>query len=574
MPGGRVDGQASISLPPPTLSAGRHTVNADFATLPDGDDTGSLDSPAILFVLAAPAVDPPATPTQPSTLDPSQVGIQGPVLGDAGARMQTGSNAFNGVPNVDPFTGAPAIEIDPYTGEPLSGRDASISERIRAIYRQPDAVPESTRYAILDSYFHPIDFTGVPQSVQNSIFEVFSHPEPPLPGLGLDEYVANLIPSALSSIFADTQSAFRTAWGVASWARDEFDSAYDEAAIMYSGAKRAIGGNFEVGIGVAMAVGSGGVLAGLGAVLAAHGLDEVIAGARIMSGEKNVQSFYETSITLSLKPFMGPDVTTFASGVNAVTPLALGFAPALLPEVAGEVGAVGLRGASMEAAGLSESAAARIEASGTTAAARAELSELTAAARIEVSGTTAAAQLGEVKPMFAPAAEMSTELAIPRSQFSAGNTEWSAARIEQSFEGVIDPAEFENNPAVIDRLDRARQFDIGGYDQLKARGPGEASERVGRVGDNLDSDEALQNAYIRIIKDVDRNSAIASKNPAMALSPENHRSIKINLKTPQMQGLSPEQVLEFHLRQMEVFAPDFAIRMLEREVQRYIAVTF
>jgi hypothetical protein len=142
-----------------------------------------------------------------------------------------------------------------------------------------------------------------------------------------------------------------------------------------------------------------------------------------------------------------------------------------------------------------------------------------------------------------------------------------------SFEGVIDPSEFENDPTVIDRLDRAREFDIGGYDQLQARGYGETKGRVGRVGDNLDSDEALQNAYIRQRLGADRDSALTKDNPAMALSPENHRTIQ-NLRMPQMQGLNPDQVLQFHLLQMAGFAPDFALQILERLSQQYIKKTF
>ena len=89
----------------------------------------------------------------------------------------------------------------------------------------------------------------------------------------------------------------------------------------------------------------------------------------------------------------------------------------------------------------------------------------------------------------------------------------------------------------------------------------------------LDSDEALQNAYIRLMKGVARDSALARNNPAMALSPEYHRTIQ-NLTTAQMQGLSPEEVLQLHLEQMEEFAPDFALRTLERESLRFIGETF
>jgi hypothetical protein len=146
---------------------------------------------------------------------------------------------------------------------------------------------------------------------------------------------------------------------------------------------------------------------------------------------------------------------------------------------------------------------------------------------------------------------------------------------EPSFAGVINPSEFENEPAIIDRLTRARQFDIGGYDQLKALGPGAASDRVGRLGDNLDVDEALQNAYLRLVKDVGRVSDVSKNNPSIALSPQLHRLIQ-NLQTGQMQGLTPNQVLQFHLQQMRNLgiAPDYVIQTLERESQQFIARTF
>jgi hypothetical protein len=144
-----------------------------------------------------------------------------------------------------------------------------------------------------------------------------------------------------------------------------------------------------------------------------------------------------------------------------------------------------------------------------------------------------------------------------------------------SFAGVIDPDEFSDAPAFVDRLGRARPSDIGGYDQLKAWGPGSASQRVGRVGDLLDSDEALQNAYIRLIKDVERVSETTKDNPAIALSPQLHRLIQ-NLQTAQMQGLTPNQVLQFHLQQMRDLgiAPDYVLRTLERESEEYIRRTF
>ena len=136
-----------------------------------------------------------------------------------------------------------------------------------------------------------------------------------------------------------------------------------------------------------------------------------------------------------------------------------------------------------------------------------------------------------------------------------------------SFEGVINPSEFENDPNVIDRLSRAREFDVGGYQSLTGRG------QFGRVGDNLDSDEALQNAFIRMAKDVARVSPVTRDNPAMALTPQLHRLIQ-NLTTSQMQGMNANQVLQFHLQQMQGFVPDYILTILERESLQYIARTF
>jgi hypothetical protein len=136
-----------------------------------------------------------------------------------------------------------------------------------------------------------------------------------------------------------------------------------------------------------------------------------------------------------------------------------------------------------------------------------------------------------------------------------------------SFEGVIDPSEFENHRVIIDRLSRARQFDIGGYRSLTARGA------FGRGGDSLASDEALQNAYIRLMKDVERVSDVTRDNPAIALDHELHWQIR-NLTTSQMQGLTPNDVLQYHLQQMSGFAPDYVLQILEREVLKYIYLTF
>jgi hypothetical protein len=132
-----------------------------------------------------------------------------------------------------------------------------------------------------------------------------------------------------------------------------------------------------------------------------------------------------------------------------------------------------------------------------------------------------------------------------------------------SFAGVISIAAFENDPVIIDRLSRAREFDIGGYRSLTGSG------LFGRVGDNLDSDEALQNAYIRGTFNVGRVSNLTRDNTAIALRPQLHRLIQ-NLRGPQLLGLTPNQALQFHLQQLRAIVPDYIVNMLEREAQAYI----
>jgi hypothetical protein len=136
-----------------------------------------------------------------------------------------------------------------------------------------------------------------------------------------------------------------------------------------------------------------------------------------------------------------------------------------------------------------------------------------------------------------------------------------------SFEGLIDNEEFSQAPEVIDRLSRARQFDIGGYFDLTGRG------QFGRPFDNLDSDEALQNAFIRMTQNVSRTSSVTRNNPAMALTPQLHHTIS-NMTQAQMQGLTPQQVLQAHTNQMRSFVPDFAVNTLEAESQRFIESIF
>jgi hypothetical protein len=134
---------------------------------------------------------------------------------------------------------------------------------------------------------------------------------------------------------------------------------------------------------------------------------------------------------------------------------------------------------------------------------------------------------------------------------------------EESFEGLIDLDEWFNNPLIIDRLSRAREFDIGGYKSLTANG------EFGRPNDDLDSDEALQNVKLRNDLGVDRLCKLLEENPAMALKPVRHRAIK-NLKIAAVRGLTPQQVLDYHLTQMKDLIPDFALNILRRESEAFI----
>ena len=112
-------------------------------------------------------------------------------------------------------------------------------------------------------------------------------------------------------------------------------------------------------------------------------------------------------------------------------------------------------------------------------------------------------------------------------------------------------------------IERAGKHDIGGYHDLTGGG------KYGQRGDKLDSDEALQNLFIRLKKAVGRTSKETRENPAMALDPKTHRKIK-NLKTPGVKGKSARQVLEYHLRQMKDLIPDFALKELRKEAENFI----
>jgi hypothetical protein len=190
------------------------------------------------------------------------------------------------------------------------------------------------------------------------------------------------------------------------------------------GAAQAIGGLGEIAVGVIIAVGTEGLGAGLGVGLGAHGLDHLIVGVRTIFGE-DAQTLTRYILTDIGKQAFGRNASAVAGLMDGLIPLGLGSAAALLPELAGEAGAVGLRGATMEATAarieLSESTAAvRIEASGTTVAARAELSE--------------SPQLANAKSMLAPAAES----LLPAGEGGAGNLPTHTVTPAISYGEVVD----------------------------------------------------------------------------------------------------------------------------------------
>jgi hypothetical protein len=139
---------------------------------------------------------------------------------------------------------------------------------------------------------------------------------------------------------------------------------------------------------------------------------------------------------------------------------------------------------------------------------------------------------------------------------------------EDSFKGIIDNEAFSKDQAIIDRLDEARQFDIGGYDMLKGRDL-KHPNRVGRVGDHYDSDEALQNLVGRERLGVGRDSNVLYDNPAIALNPQLHHLIK-NMTSVDIKGLSAQDILRYHLDQMRSFTPHHVLIILERESLQFI----
>ncbi|MGY1762408.1 hypothetical protein ACI79G_16005 [Geodermatophilus sp. SYSU D00779] len=143
---------------------------------------------------------------------------------------------------------------------------------------------------------------------------------------------------------------------------------------------------------------------------------------------------------------------------------------------------------------------------------------------------------------------------------------WQKDAVEEdpaSFAGLIDVEEFSADPVIADRLSRAREYDIGGYRSLTARG------EYGRTDDGLDSDEILQNLYVRKTRGVTRHDPLLADNPAVALRPEEHRRIR-NLKASDLPGRSAEDVVRHHLEQMKDFLPHDVRVVAEREALKFI----
>jgi RHS repeat-associated protein len=158
----------------------------------------------------------------------------------------------------------------------------------------------------------------------------------------------------------------------------------------------------------------------------------------------------------------------------------------------------------------------------------------------------------------APKVEKAVAAAVPDAPVAK-----PIASTDEAFANLIDNNAFSADAAVVDRLSRARQFDIGGYKSLTSKGA------YGRVGDNLDSDEALQNAFVRDRRNVSRYDKLLEDNPAIALDPSLHRQVS-NLTTPQLQSVSASQALDRHIDQLKPFTPDYVWRTLERESRQYI----
>jgi hypothetical protein len=138
--------------------------------------------------------------------------------------------------------------------------------------------------------------------------------------------------------------------------------------------------------------------------------------------------------------------------------------------------------------------------------------------------------------------------------------------VETAFANMIDNSEFSRHPEIIDLLSRTRKYNIGGYKSLTAKGTN-ATGKYGRPRDGLDSDEALQNGFVRHLKGILRDDSLLEANPSISLPPELHHQIG-NLTS--FEGRSAADVLRLHIDQMRGFTPDYVLVVLERESLKFI----
>ncbi len=174
----------------------------------------------------------------------------------------------------------------------------------------------------------------------------------------------------------------------------------------------------------------------------------------------------------------------------------------------------------------------------------------------------------ENNPQNVPDLHSSTKNSLVSSQAELSKSPYNAqgSRSEydiESFKSMV--SEFNKDPEMIDRLSRVKKFDLAGYESATAKG------QLGRVGDNLDSHEVIQNLFWREVDNIDRNHPSIKDNPAIALPTEIHKLIE-NLNSSTIQGLSGRQVLQHHISELRKTGkiPDLVIDTLEQEALKYL----
>ncbi|KAA0103708.1 Ig-like domain repeat protein [Mycolicibacterium sp. P1-5] len=291
------DGLASL-LVSGGLPVGSHALAAEFEDL-DTAETGSTGISIIVTAapVAPPPVAPPAVPVGvPPTTDPMSPDL--PERGSSGPAAGSNVDPFTGQPPVDPFTGRTAA--DPYTGVPAAA-DASIRGFIADVYSTPpvdfSGVPQSVQNAILDVYaMPPIDLSGIPQSVQNDGLDHYAATqsnagpdEVPLPGRSIGEFLADGLASSWEGAVGNLDVQFNSIGQLGSAIGDGFrqaELATSHVLAPVFGALQTIGGLAQAARGVEFAfvtAESGiGFLAGLG--IAGNGLDNAYTGFQRMLG--------------------------------------------------------------------------------------------------------------------------------------------------------------------------------------------------------------------------------------------------------------------------------------------------